>query len=73
MYKLHDIVEYIVMLIGLFAKKYHISEREAQNYLSHYGALDMIQKHYGVMHTQRFEDMIEGLTKFCQRNGGNLS
>ena len=37
------------------------------------GALDMIQSHYGIMHTQRFEDMVEGLSAFCKRKGGNLS
>ncbi len=61
------------MLIGSFAKRYNISYQEAQSYLSSYGALDMIQSHYGIMHTQRFEDMVEGLSAFCKRKGGNLS
>lgn len=73
MYDLREIVEYMVILIGSFAKRYNISDQEAQAYLSRYGALDMIQTHYGIMHTQRFEDMVEGLTVFCKRNGGNLS
>lgn len=73
MYNLRDIVEYMVMLIGSFAKRYNISCQEAQSYLSRYGALDMIQSHYGIMHTQRFEDMVEGLSAFCKRKGGNLS
>lgn len=73
MYDLRDIVEYMVILIGSFAQRYNISDQEAQAYLSRYGALDMIQTHYGIMHTQRFEDMVEGLTVFCKRNGGNLS
>lgn len=70
MYNSHDIIEYMVMMIGMFAKKYNMSTQEAQCYLSRYGALNLIQEHYGIMHTQTFEDMIDGITAFCKRNGG---
>lgn len=73
MYNMHDIVEYMVMMIDLFARKYNISAQEAQSYLGRYGALNLIKDHYGIMHTQTFEDMIDSISIFCKRKGGYLS
>lgn len=73
MVDIRDIVEYIILLIRAFARRYAISEAEAYRYLHRYGAIKLAHDYYDVMHTQSFDDMVQSLTTFCQRKGGNLS
>lgn len=61
------------MLIEVFAKRFNITTQEAQHYLSKYNAFELIQKHYGMMHTQTFEDMTEMLALYCRRKGGGMA
>lgn len=65
-------LKFIIALVTDFAKAYHIKQRQAFNYLQRFKGLDFLQKHYGIMHTQSFEDAIETLTLVCRRNGGQL-
>ena len=73
MYSIKDIAEFIVIMIEMFARRYKLSLQEAENYLSRYGALDLTQKHYGIMHTLRFEDNVESLASYCRRMGGSIA
>ena len=67
-----DIVEYLVVLTRTFANRYDMSETEAYRYLRQYGAIALVHEYYDVMHTQSFDDMVQSLTSFCQRQGGSL-
>ena len=70
--KLKDMAEYIVIAIHEFAKRHQLEEKQAYRYLNHYKAIDFLENQYDVAHTQRFDDIIEGLTALCQRHGGAL-
>lgn len=65
-------LEYTIALITDFAKIYHIKQKQSFNYLRRFKGLDFLQEHYGIMHTQSFEDSIEALALVCRRNGGKL-
>lgn len=69
---MRNIVEYIVILVSEFAKKYSLSNKQAFNYISQHGGVKLVEDNYEIMHTLTFEDAIEGLSSFCRRNGGNL-
>ena len=65
-------IEYIILLVAVFATTTHISEAEAYQYLRRYGAIDLCDKHYGIMHTLSVEDNVATLRQYCQRKGGTL-
>ena len=73
MYKIKDIAEFTVIMIEMFARRYQLSLQEAESYLSRHGALDLAQKHYGIMHTLRFSDNVESLASYCKSKGGSIS
>ncbi len=41
-----DIIHYIVMSVGLFARKYKLTKKEACNYLSRFKGLDFTRPGY---------------------------
>ena len=51
---------------------YLCAPSQAYRYLDRYKAIDFIDKHYGIAHTQRFEDVISDITAYCQRFGGAI-
>lgn len=73
MYSIKDIAEFVVIMIEMFAHHYNLSLQEAESYLSRHGALELTQKHYGIMHTLRFEDNVESLANYCKRKGGSIA
>ena len=68
-----DKIEYIVMLVNKFARRFSLSDVEAYRYISQYQGIELIDEFYDVMHTQSFPDMVDSMAKFCARNGGNLA
>jgi hypothetical protein len=72
MFSIKDISEYIVALIAAFAKHYSMTDAEAYRYLHRYGAIKVAYDFYDVMHTQSFDDMVQSMTSYCRRKGGNL-
>ena len=71
-FSVKDKIEYIVALISEFAKLHSLAPSQAYRYLDRYKAIDCIDKHYGIAHTQRFEDVISDITAYCQRFGGAI-
>ena len=67
-----DTIEYIVLLVTQFASGLGISESEAYGYLCRYGAIDLCEKHYPIMHTLPLRDNIDTLRSYCRRKGGSL-
>ncbi len=47
--------------------------KQAFNYLSRFKAIDFIDRHYGFVHTQSFNSMVDELAAYCQKNGGKLA
>lgn len=70
--RLINTIEYIILLIAGFAMKTGLSEIEAYRYLNTYGAIELCEKHYDIMHTLTVEDNINTLRAYCQRKGGTI-
>ena len=70
--RLHDKIEYLIMLIAEFAVRSKVTEAQAYRYLSQYGALALCDRHYNIMHTLSVEENIETLQSYCRRKGGTL-
>lgn len=66
-------IKFIIALVAEFSRTYQLKQKQAFNYLRRFKGLDFLEKHYNIMHTQSFEDVIESLTIVCQRNGGQLT
>ena len=65
-------VEYIVMLIAEFAKRYKMTSQDAFRYLMRYKGFELCDSHYGIMHTLSLEDNLDSLYSYCKKNGGAL-
>ena len=66
-FNIKDKVEYMIALISEFAKAHSLTSSQAYRYLERYKAIDFIDKHYDIAHTQRFEDVISDITAYCRR------
>ncbi len=67
-----DKIEYLIMLINLFAERYQLSAKQAYRYIRRYGGVGFVECNYGVMHTLPFDDMVEAMSDFCKKSGGLL-
>ncbi len=65
-------IEYIIMLIKLFAQHFSLTFLQAYKYISQYGGIEYAEQHYNVLHTLTFKDQVEGLATYCHRMGGGL-
>lgn len=65
-------IEYIIMLIKLFARHFGLSFLQAYRYVSIHQGIEYAEQHYNVLHTLSFEDQVEGLATYCHKKGGAL-
>lgn len=65
-------IEYIIMLIKLFARHFGLSFQQAYRYVSIHQGIEYAEQHYNVLHTLSFEDQVEGLATYCRKKGGAL-
>ena len=65
-------IEYIIMLIKLFARHFGLSFQQAYRYVSIHQGIEYAEQHYNVLHTLSFEDQGEGLATYCHKKGGAL-
>ena len=65
-------IEYIVIFISEFAQHYKLSLHESYSYLRKHKALLFLEEQYEIAHTMSFQYMIQSISAFCKRNGGNL-
>lgn len=65
-------IEYMVALVAEFAKRYQLTDAQAARYMSRWGAIELCEKHYGIMHTLPWNDNIESIATYCRRQGGTL-
>ncbi len=68
-----DAIHYIVMCLGMFARRYNLTKREACNYLSRFKGLDFSIRHYEAEHQLSLEECVEDMAAICQKNGGAVS
>ena len=65
-------ISFVAMIVALFAKKYHFGEPAAYHYLDKYGGTALLLDHYGYLHTQDYDQMVDDLSDYCRRRGGKL-
>lgn len=66
-------LDFTIALIAEFAATYKLKQKQAFNYLNRFQGMQFLHKHYNVLHTQSFEDVIENLATVCRNNGGQLA
>ena len=67
-----NIINYIVICINEFAKKFKITSKEAYIYLRDYKAISFLKENYEAEHTVSLDDAIEDIGQICINNGGNI-
>lgn len=70
--KTKDIIEYLVMFVRLFAKRFSLTDSEAFRYMKRFGGINLVIEHYDIMHTLSMNDTIDDMSAFCRRFGGKL-
>ena len=70
---MRDKMEWTVIFILEFGRRHGLSMKQSFGYLSRYKAIDFIDRHYGYVHTQSFTSVIDDMTDYCKRKGGQLS
>lgn len=68
-----DLIHYIVMSLGMFARKYKLTKKEACNYLSRFKGLDFSIRNYEAEHQLSLQDCVDDMAAICLRNGGAIS
>ncbi len=67
-----DSIHYIVMCLGMFARQYKLTKKEACNYLSRFKGLDFSIRNYEAEHQLSLQDCVDDMVAICQRNGGGI-
>lgn len=67
-----DTIGFVTMIVNLFAKKHKFSEPVAYHYLSRFGGTKLLVNHYGYLHTQDYDQVVDDLSDYCRRQGGTL-
>lgn len=66
------ITAFIIAVVSEFAKAHSLSCQQAFRYLDRYHGIDFTEKHYEIEHTLSFETVVDDLTQYCHRMGGEL-
>lgn len=72
-YNIKEKLEWTVIFILEFGRKYGLTMKQAFNYLSRYKGIEFIDRHYGYVHTQSFASMVDDIAEYCHRHGGALA
>ena len=65
-------INFLVALINEFGQRFGLSNVDSYRYINQYGGVQMFLEHYDILHTLSFRDMVDGMTAYCKRQGGNL-
>ncbi len=65
-------IGFVSMIVMMFAKKHRYSEPVAYEYLRQYGGDKLLVDHYGYLHTQDYDQVVDDLGVYCRRQGGTL-
>ena len=71
-YSTHDKLEWTMIFIEEFGRKFELSIKQAFNYLSRYKGIAFVDDHYDYVHTQSFKSMVNDIAEYCHQNGGAL-
>lgn len=65
-------IEYLIVCIGAFAKRYHLSLSQAYAYLKRFTGIDFLIDCYDIEHTLSIENAVEDLQQLCFNYGGKI-
>lgn len=68
-----NMVDYFVICVNEFAKRYNMGAKDAMLYLEKYKGLKFLEEFYDVQHTLSFDETVDDLTIICQRHGGEMN
>ncbi len=71
-YDTKDRLEWTLIFTSEFGHRFGLTLKQAFNYLSRYQGIDFIDRHYGYVHTQSFQSMVDDISEYCHRKGGAL-
>ncbi|MDE6512597.1 MAG: helix-turn-helix domain-containing protein [Muribaculaceae bacterium] len=67
-----NVIHYIVMCMGLFARQFNLTNKEACNYLSRFKGLEFSISNYEAEHQLSLQDCVDDMAAICLKNGGAL-
>lgn len=65
-------IEYIVAVVSSFAERFGLTNAQAYAYLRRFSGIDILIRHYGVMHTLSIENIVTDMQEACHRRGGRI-
>ncbi len=68
-----DVIHFIVMSMGMFARQHNLTKKEACNYLSRFKGLQFSIDNYEVQHQLSLQDCVDDMYAICKRNGGDVA
>lgn len=68
-----NVIHYIVMSMGMFARQYRLTKKEACNYLSRFKGLEFSIENYEAEHQLSMQDCVDDMVAICLKNGGAIS
>ena len=71
-YDIKDKMEWTVIFIIEFGKRYGLSFKQAFNYLKRYKGISFADRHYDYLHTQSFPSAVADITEYCHKMGGGI-
>ena len=71
-YNKYDKLEWTLIFVSEFGKRFGLSLKQAFNYLSRYQGIAFVDSHYDYVHTQSFSSMVNDMAEYCHKNGGAL-
>ena len=66
-------IEFMVVCISEFARRYKLTLQQAFRYLNNWKGLAFLEEFYDVEHLLSIEDAVDDLTVVCKKNGGMLA
>lgn len=72
-YDIKDKLEWTLVFVLEFGRKYGLNMKQAFNYLSRFKGIDFIDRHYDYVHTQSFASMVDDIAAYCHHHGGALT
>ncbi len=65
-------VDYLIACVSVFAERFNLTTRQAYSYLRNFNGIELLIKHYDVMHTLSIENTVDDLQIACYNRGGRI-
>ncbi|MCM1142339.1 MAG: DUF3791 domain-containing protein [Muribaculum sp.] len=72
-HELKNRIEYIVVCVSEFAKRFKLTNQQAYAYLRRFTGIDFLNEYYEVEHTQSIDSAVDDLQMLCYKRGGRIS